>query len=64
MLPVTTQWAVLNIAGPQARALAQSLESDIDFSAAAFPHMSLRTGTVAGSRRPRSAREFQRRAEL
>jgi len=48
MLPVTTQWAVLNLAGPKARAVLQSLQSDIDFSAAAFPHMSLRAGEIAG----------------
>jgi sarcosine oxidase subunit alpha len=48
MLSVTTQWAVLNLAGPQARGVLQSLDSDIDFSAAAFPHMSLRVGRIAG----------------
>lgn len=48
MLPVTTQWAVLTLAGAGARALLQSMSTDIDFAAASFPHMSLRTGHVAG----------------
>ncbi len=46
--PVTTQWAVLTVAGPLARQLLAALESDIDFSAAAFPHMTARTGRLAG----------------
>jgi sarcosine oxidase subunit alpha len=52
IVPVTTQWAVLTLAGSSAREILQSMSSDIDFSASAFPHMSLRVGHVAG----RSAR--------
>lgn len=46
--PVTTQWAVLTLAGPNARALLSELECDIDLSGDAMPHMSIRTGTVEG----------------
>ena len=46
--PVTSQWAVATIAGPHSRILLQGIESDIDFSAEAFPHMSLATGTILG----------------
>ncbi len=46
--PVTLQWAVITIAGPYSRTLLQSIESDIDFSLAALPHMSLATGTFLG----------------
>lgn len=48
LLNVTTQWAVLTLAGPRARQLLSSLESGLDFSAAAFPHMSFRAGRLAG----------------
>jgi sarcosine oxidase subunit alpha len=48
LMPVTTQWAVLTLAGPLARALLQELSSDIDFSAAAFPHLGFRSGELAG----------------
>jgi len=47
---VTTCWAVANVAGPKARVLLQSLESDIDFSAGAFPHMHHRAGHILGIR--------------
>jgi sarcosine oxidase subunit alpha len=50
LIPVTTQWAVLTLAGAAARALLQQLPSDIDFSAAAFPHMNYREGQIAGRR--------------
>lgn len=48
IMPVTTQWAVLTLAGAQARTLLQSLSTDMDFSAPAFPHMNFRVGHVAG----------------
>ncbi len=48
LLPVTSQWAVLTVAGPHARTLLQALESDIDFSPAAFPHMTVSVGRLAG----------------
>ena len=46
--PVTCQWAVTTIAGPDSRILLQGLESDIDFSAEALPHMSVAIGTFLG----------------
>ena len=46
--PVTGQWAVATIAGPNARILLQEMESDIDFSAEALPHMAVVTGTFLG----------------
>ena len=46
--PVTGQWAVTTIAGPNSRVLLQEIESDIDFSAEALPHMSVATGTFLG----------------
>lgn len=44
--PVTSQWAVATIAGPNARILLQEIDSDIDFSKEALPHMSFVTGKV------------------
>jgi sarcosine oxidase subunit alpha len=46
--PVTGQWAVVTVAGPNARLLLQEIESDIDFSAQALPHMAFATGTFLG----------------
>ena len=46
--PVTANWATLCVAGPQARALLQRLAGDIDLTPARFPHMAMRTGTLAG----------------
>jgi sarcosine oxidase subunit alpha len=46
--PVTSQWAVATIAGPQARSILQGMESDIDFSAQALPHMAVSTGRFLG----------------
>ncbi|TQV70515.1 sarcosine oxidase subunit alpha family protein [Exilibacterium tricleocarpae] len=45
---VTTQWANVTVSGPNARQVLQALDSDIDFDAAAFPHMQFRSGTVNG----------------
>jgi len=46
---VTTGWAVMNIAGPKARAVLASLGTDIDLAAEAFPHMHYREATVGGA---------------
>jgi sarcosine oxidase, subunit alpha len=46
--PVTEQWAQFAIAGPEARNVVQKLGGEIDFSADAFPFMSMREGTLAG----------------
>ena len=45
---VTTQWANFTIAGPKAREVLASLDTDIDISAEAMPHMTAATGTVSG----------------
>ena len=45
---VTSQWAVITIAGPNARVLLEELESDIDFSSEALPHMAVASGTFLG----------------
>ncbi|HEY0680992.1 MAG TPA: 2Fe-2S iron-sulfur cluster-binding protein [Steroidobacter sp.] len=46
--PVTSNWASIAIAGPRARELLTRLKPDFDISNAAFPHMQIRVGTVAG----------------
>ncbi len=45
----TEAWATATVAGPEARALLAGLDSDIDWSDGAFPHMAVRTGTVLGA---------------
>lgn len=46
--PVTAAWATLCVTGPQARRLLRRLDTSIAFDGTAFPHMSVRTGTLAG----------------
>jgi sarcosine oxidase subunit alpha len=46
--PVTEQWAVLSLAGPLARTILAKLESDIDLSPDAFPHLNMRQGKLLG----------------
>ena len=45
--PVTSQWANATVCGPLARTLLESVESDIDFAADAFPFMHMREGVFA-----------------
>ena len=45
---VTAAYAGVNLAGPEARKIIKKLDSDIDFSAEAFPYMAVRTGQLAG----------------
>lgn len=45
---VTPNWGVLNLAGPLARDILASLETDIDFSGSAFAHMTFRAGSLCG----------------
>ncbi|HYB11384.1 MAG TPA: glycine cleavage T C-terminal barrel domain-containing protein, partial [Alphaproteobacteria bacterium] len=45
---VTEQWATIALAGPNARRLLTELTADIDLSPNAFPHMTVRSGHVAG----------------
>jgi sarcosine oxidase subunit alpha len=46
--PVTSNWASIAIAGPQARTLLARLEPDFDIENGAFPHMQIRQGKIAG----------------
>jgi sarcosine oxidase subunit alpha len=48
IMPVTEQWATLSLAGPRARAILAKLATDIDLSAAAFPHLAMREGSLLG----------------
>ena len=45
---VTAAYSGVNIAGPKSREVVETLESDIDFSADAFPYMGVRHGHLAG----------------
>jgi heterotetrameric sarcosine oxidase alpha subunit len=45
---VTDQWAGASVAGPQARALLQSMTSDVDMTNESFPFMGVREGRVQG----------------
>lgn len=45
---LTSAFSGLNITGPRAREVLQSLPSDIDFSREGFPYLAGRTGHVAG----------------
>ena len=45
---VTEVWATVALAGPNARRLLAELTTDIALAAEAFPHMSVRSGHVAG----------------
>jgi sarcosine oxidase subunit alpha len=45
---VTDQWATISLSGPDCRRLLADLAPDVDLDPAAFPHMSLREGQVAG----------------
>jgi sarcosine oxidase subunit alpha len=48
ILQVTEQWACLSLAGPCARDILSKLETNIDFSGAAFPHLGLKEGRLLG----------------
>lgn len=48
LVPVTTQWATITVSGPRARELLATLSTDIDLGREAFPHMSVRQGTLEG----------------
>jgi sarcosine oxidase subunit alpha len=45
---VTAAWATVAITGPQARAIVCDLDTDIDLSTAALPHMGVAEGHVGG----------------
>jgi sarcosine oxidase, subunit alpha len=46
---VTEQWATIAVNGPTARVVLQAMDTDIDLTAEAFPFMTWRDGTVAGT---------------
>lgn len=48
LTPVTEQWATVSLAGPQARDILSKLDTDMDLSNAAFPHLAMRAGTLLG----------------
>ncbi len=45
---VTSAWAAVSLAGPEARRVLEPLAGGIDLSGDAFPYMDVRTGHVAG----------------
>jgi sarcosine oxidase subunit alpha len=45
---VTEQWATVSVTGPKARTLVSKLQTDIDLSPRAFPHMTMREGRLLG----------------
>ncbi len=45
---MTEQWATVALVGPAARTVLAAAGTDLDLSAAAFPFMTVRSGTVAG----------------
>lgn len=50
MTSVTDQWSTFAVVGPKSRTVVERVCQDVDLSAAAFPFMSYRDGTVAGVR--------------
>lgn len=48
IVPVTTSYTSINVAGPKSRELLMSLCDDVDLSNEAFSYMSARSATVAG----------------
>ena len=44
----TEQWAVIAVQGPNARKVLETLVTELDISAAAFPHMSVSRGKICG----------------
>ncbi len=48
LVSVTSQWATIAVAGPNARLVLEAARPDFDLSDAAFPHMSMVEGEFAG----------------
>ena len=46
--PITAQWSNATVCGPKAREFLSQIDSDIDFTAVAFPFMAMREGTLEG----------------
>jgi sarcosine oxidase subunit alpha len=45
---VTSAWATFAVTGPRARTIVERLDTDIDVSVPALPHMSLAAGSIGG----------------
>ncbi|MBO0664226.1 sarcosine oxidase subunit alpha family protein [Jiella sp. MQZ9-1] len=45
---ITEQWAVIALQGPKARDVLEPFVSEIELSETAFPHMTVKTGSVCG----------------
>lgn len=48
ILPVTDAWATVSLAGPRARDILAGLDTTVDLSDSAFPHLAYREGTLMG----------------
>jgi sarcosine oxidase, subunit alpha len=48
IMPVSEQWATVSLAGPRAREILSTLDTDIDLSPAAFTHLDMREGRLLG----------------
>ena len=48
IVPVTQAWGVVTVCGPKAREVLRTTGTDVDLAPQAFPHMTFKTGTVAG----------------
>jgi sarcosine oxidase subunit alpha len=48
LTPMTSEYASINIAGPNSRTLLGRLAENVDLSPEAFPYMHVRTATIAG----------------
>ena len=48
ILPVAECWATLSLTGPKARSVLERFQSSIAFANDAFPHLSMREGTLLG----------------
>jgi len=48
LVSVTTQWATIGLAGPRSREVLKAARPDFDLANAAFPHMSMVEGRLAG----------------
>ena len=61
---ITEQYATIAINGPKAREILAPLAEGIDLSPAAFPHMSVREGRVAGGAGAAGAGQLHRRSRV
>lgn len=62
--PVTEQWATISLAGPRSRELLAKLDTDIDLSNEAFPHLGVRVGRIVGFHHTHLPGQLHRRADV